>query len=361
MFSNKSTAPAIIVAMLLALSQAPTTAQQAVVLFAQQSGQQPPAQSVQQSAPLTLLQQGLRYAAAKKLREAEFCFRQSCVEHPEDAIAHYYLANLLAYSKRHPEAIKEYQTCYERDPFGVASGYCRKALLSYNVPVPELETAQKESTVISAAERLGKAAPVSSSRADTPIRVQAEREKSRNRMAADLESSAVLRATVAKEQKIKEAAAAEIDAVLYPPPGSYLQRYNQMHPEEASAAARQMKANADENVKLERTLAEYKAAAYKQRSKEQEKALDEVASNLERQLASKVVPGSAQLREVGTGLFVRYYGRSSDPAPEVHNGVARVVRHAVALHSPASDDASNSDDADSPAEAESTVRGAVMK
>jgi hypothetical protein len=318
--------------------------------------------TAQQPAQLTLLQQGLRYYAAKKIRDAEFCFRQSSVEHPEDALPHYYLANLLAISKRHAEAIREYQTCYERDPFGVASGYCRKALISYNAPLPEPEAAPKEATVISAAERLNKTAPQATAKTAGAIRAQAEREISRSRVAAEQESSSISRDTEVRAQKIKQAAAADADAILYPPEGSYLSRYNQMHPGEAAQAAKQVRDNADENVKLERILAEGRASKYKDHFKAREKAVDEVAANLERELASKVVPGSARLREEGTGLFVRYYGSSADPVREVHESVARVVRHPVPLHSPTdTKNAANDDDDDSLPEVQSTVRGAVIR
>jgi hypothetical protein len=344
LYSKKSTAFAAIVATMVC-SHACVLAETAI--------QQQPVQ-------MTLLQQGLRYGAAKRAREAEYCFRQSSVEHPKDPLPHYYLANLLAASKRHVEAIVEYQACYECDPFGVASGYCRKALMSYNAPLPEVaaaeKTVEKKPTMLSAKERLG----VSDRPVVASIRTQAEREKNRNRVAGESESSAVFRDTEMKALKIKQAAAENADAILYPPPGSYLQRYNQMHPEEAAQAAKQVRDNADENVKLERLLAEQKASQYKDHFKAREKAVDEVAANLEKQLASKAVPGSARLHEEGTGLFVRYYGSSSDPAPEVHNGVARVVRY-VPSPSPQNASDEDSEDDDSTPAVHSTVRGAVLK
>ena len=363
LYSKRSTAFAAIVATVVMCPQAHATAQTAIqptqtAIQPAQTAIQPAQTAIQQPVQLNLLQQGLRYGAAKKVREAEYCFRQSSVEHPKDPLPHYYLANLLAASKRHVEAIIEYQACYECDPFGVASGYCRKALISYNAPLPEVATAEKtvekKPVILSAAERLGISRPVVAA-----IRTQAEREKTRNRAAGDAESSSVFRDTEMKAQKIKQAAAESADAILNPPAGSYMQRYNQMHPEEAAQAAKQVRDNAEENVKLDRLLAEQKASQYKDHFKAREKAVDEVANNLEKQLASKVVPGSARLHEEGTGLFVRYYGTSAYPAPEVHNGVARVVRYPVASQN-GSDGEDNDEDDAAPA-VHSTVSGAVLK
>lgn len=325
-----------------------------------------PKESVLQSALLhappakmTLLEQGLQYSQAKRYTEAEACLRQSSIEHPEDPLPHYYLANIYVFQHRHRDAVREYQTSYILDPYSVVSGYCRKALVTYKAAVPEVggdNKGDKEAGIISAADKLNIGAKNSAL-----LRSQVEREKDRSRSSAEQAVNSVKSEMDAKTRRIKEAAAIEADSILHPPVGSYLHRYNQSHPEEAVAAANKLKADADENVKIEKAFADMKASGLRQSAKDQAKALDDVANNLQRQIGSKAQPGSAQLHEEGTGLFVRYYGRPPGAAPEVHSSFARLVRIQTPLHSPEPREPEKTDNADDQADSQRTVRGAVIK
>ncbi len=320
--------------------------------------------------PMTLVQKGQRYMELGQYAQAEECFRQSAVEHPRDASAHYYLANALVYEKKHPQAMEEYQLAYRLDPYGPVSGYCRKALMTYRMhgaPPTDAEPSEP----ISAAERLGIRLPDANQHGSVVrvIRGQVEREKSRHRVYAESIAATMVRGGETRAKIIEHNAQEAINEALNSP--------IRMRPFENPFTAienrklqiEQMRKEAEEAAKQERKAAAEKSDAYKKWSLEHEFSLDEIASNLEAQLLTKTLPGSARLRPEGTGLFVRYYGRTVEDV-DVHNSVAHfTTRHAFeksddgeALDTEDTGKMIRKSSGDRPLQVrESTVRGAIIK
>jgi tetratricopeptide (TPR) repeat protein len=84
-----------------------------------------------------LLTQGKRYYAAGYTNKATLCLKQEVLVHPNNAVAHYYLANAFLKSGQTSEAIKEYETCISVDPQGASGWYSRLALKSLvSTPTP---------------------------------------------------------------------------------------------------------------------------------------------------------------------------------------------------------------------------------
>ena len=305
----------------------------------------------------THFQRGMDCLSSRNYPFAEAYLKLAVLEDPRNPIVHYHYANSLVYVKRSADAVQEYSQCYKLDPFGPASGYCRKALMTYGVQVPEPEDAEP----VSALERMGqKPNPVKSKEeaarpAISTLHDQAEREKSRHRILASATTHNILSTGENNARLVHEKASQAIDKLLnepvLAPPGMnkfQMAEYTRLQVE-------QVRKDAEEAAKLELARAAEKSEAYKNWSKQREDQVDETVSNLEHQLKIKTLAGSARLRQEGTGLFVRYYGADSGPIPDVHTGVARIVESQVPLHSVA-----RSKTEDTPA-ATSTVRGAVLK
>lgn len=322
------------------------------------------------------MQKGQRHLDSGRYAQAEDCFRQSAVEHPRDPYVHYYLANVLVYLKKHPQAMEEYNLAFRLDPYGPVSGYCRKALVTYRMhgapPGAEASSAETEaSQPISAAERLGIRVPEEKDRGSVVkvIRTQAEREKSRHREFAESIAATMVRGGETRAQIIERNAHEAINDTLNSPVRYRPFENPFMAAENRRLQVEQMRKEAEEAAKRERTAAAEKSDSYRKWSLEHEFSLDEIASNLEGQMLTKNLPGSARLRPEGTGLFVRYYGRSGADV-EVHNSVAHFTDHRSFEKS---DDSEVRDEDESgkllrnlsngrPAPVrESTVRGAVIK
>jgi tetratricopeptide (TPR) repeat protein len=324
------------------------------------------------TAPLTLMQKGQQHMTAGQYSKAEECFRQSAVEHPRDASVHYYLANVLVYEKKHPQAIEEYSQAFRLDPYGPLSGYCRKALVTYRLHAPAVVPEPDSGFIepISAAERLGLRLPETGDKGAMVqlIRTQVEREKSRHRHYAESIAATIVRSGETRAQQIERNAHDAINDALNAP----LRIRPFENPFAAAERQRvqieQMRKEAEEAAKFERASASEKSDGYKRIAMEHEFSLDETASNLEGQLLSKVLPGSAHLHPEGTGLFVRYYGRTGDV--DVHNSVAHFTDN-HAFESADEDEAQDESESgkmlrklsnDRPLQVrESTVRGAVLK
>ncbi|RTL35332.1 MAG: tetratricopeptide repeat protein [Candidatus Melainabacteria bacterium] len=323
------------------------------------------------SAPMTLMQKGQRFMELGQYSQAEECFRQSAVEHPRDASVHYFLANALVYEKKHPQAMEEYNLAYRLDPYGPVSGYCRKALMTYRLHGAPPPCESEENEPISAAERLGITVPKESGHGAVVrvIRSQVEREKSRHRQYAESIAATMVRGGETRAKIIERNAQDAINEALNSP--------MRMRPFENPFTAienrklqiEQMRKEAEEAAKHERDAAAEKSDSYKRWSLDHEFSLDEIASNLEAQLLMKSLPGSARLRPEGTGLFVRYYGRSNNDV-DVHNSVAHFTDHRSFENDDAEDAREQEDTGKLVQKAhnqrplqvrEGTVRGALIK
>ena len=325
-----------------------------------------------QSAPMTLMQKGQRYLSLNQYAQAEECFRQSAIEHPRDPCVHYYLANVLVYEKKHPQAMEEYNLAFKLDPYGPISGYCRKALITYRMHGAPPTSAEPEvNEPISAAERLGIRIPEENDRGSVVkvIRNQAEREKSRHRQYAESIAATMVRGGETRALIIERNAHEAINDAINSPVRVRPFENPLVAMENRRLQIEQMRKEAEEAAKQERAMAAEKSDSYKRWSLEHEFSLDEIAANLEGQLLTKALPGSAHLRPEGTGLFVRYYGRTGADV-DVHNSVAHFTDHR-AFQKSDEDEVRDEDESgkllrnlsnDRPAPIrESTVRGAVIK
>ncbi|CAN5289874.1 hypothetical protein BH10CYA1_BH10CYA1_28210 [soil metagenome] len=323
------------------------------------------------SAPQTLMQKGQRHLALGQYAQAEESFRQSAIEHPHDPYVHYYLANVLVYLKKHPQAMEEYNLAFRLDPYGPVSGYCRKALVTYRMHGAAPTAEPEVNEPISAAERLGIRIPDQNEHGSVVkvIRNQAEREKSRHRQYAESIAATMVRGGETRAQIIERNAHEVINDAINSPIRIRPFENPLVAMENRRLQIEQLRKEAEEAAKQERAVAAEKSDSYKRWSLEHEFSLDEIASNLEGQLLTKALPGSARLRPEGTGLFVRYYGRSKADV-DVHNSVAHFTDHRTFEKS---DDEEARDEeesgkllrnlsSDRPARVrESTVRGAVIK
>ncbi len=298
---------------------------------------------------------GLSQFKARNYGFAEKYFEQAAKQNPSDAMSRYYLANCLVHLKRHKEAMKQYQMCYQLEPYGVVSGFCRRALLAYNVPLESPRLA----VLPSASKRPAEQPPGENSKqfdsALMMIRRQAEMEKSRNRDYADDLAKNVVESGKVKARRIKARAEDEI-RYLYSG-GPYaddrgtvrgqmapIWRLRPVDQQYVKDQADQIRKEAEDRAKVEEQLSEEKSKEYKSWSQNRQDTLDQVADNLESQLKGKTVEEGVKLNPVGTGLYVRNYvspkGRSkyADARPSVVRFVNKL-----------SDDASVAEESPSPA------------
>ncbi|HEY9713803.1 MAG TPA: tetratricopeptide repeat protein, partial [Chroococcales cyanobacterium] len=271
--------------------------------------------------------QGARLAQQKEYARAEPYLREAIRQNANDSMAHYQLANVLVQLKRRDEAVAEYTTCYQLDPFGPVSGYCRQALLTFRraagkqnagmIPMPVPVSNQ----------------PNSSDKSDV-IQKQIESAKDARKNFSDGRVKNILDTAEREAQKVEAQAQEDADNALRDQPvliSPYTQwvRQNPLISEESRRAeADRILQQGKEKAEFIRARAKQQAQEYMDRLSAQSSKLDEAASNLDTQLNAKQVRGSAYLKKEGTNLFVRNYGADPGPIPEVHNSAARITSNA---------------------------------
>jgi tetratricopeptide (TPR) repeat protein len=225
---------------------------------------------------------------------------------PSDPLVHYYLASAYARLGRHKEAKQEYFACYCLDPSGQTSEYCKVALRSYGEPVPGDTLTAKSAND----EQVN--------RAVSQIKRQAALQKQSKNDLANQGSLTAGRIGEEEASRIKSAAYRRVySRPSYLVPGDFFNRDS----EDPNAVL----ARAEEGARLARLSAKQKADEYEKWSKAQERAVDEIAGNLESQLKTSNVKGGAKLRAEGTGFYVRFYGQERNgPLPNTHGSVARL-------------------------------------
>lgn len=304
------------------------------------SGVAPAAQPGLSATPEVFYAEGMRNFRAANYAYAENYFRKAAKLRPNDAMIRYYLATCLVYQHRHPEAIAQYRMSYKLDPYGVVSGFCRRALLAYRVPVDgttdprkivgkpsvtrKVDEGQLEK-VISQGELQMQAAV-------TTIRRQAEDEKSRKKsFAKDLSESAI-KAGANKARSIKEEAEDQIRAIYEAEQArqrvlsrgrSIYSRYDDS--ELVKQQAEQIRREADAKAQLEQELAQERSRKHQEWSENRQKEMDSVADNLQNQLQTAPAQRSVSINPVGTGLYVRNYTPPREKGPEARNSVVRFV------------------------------------
>lgn len=279
---------------------------------------------------MTYLQAGTNLANAGQYQRSEQYLREAIRLDFKSATAHYELANTLVHLKRDKEAVTEYTICYQLDPFGPASGYCRKALATFHAPIPETGATGNDTKPGQGHEATA-TAPTQGVAADDVINQQTKGARATLKSDEDAKIKWILDTGERKARQIEAEARFQADAVMrndqLPMDGIVLQtRVNPFYTQEQRQQEydRIMK-DGKERAQLERLAAKEKVEEYRQRFGKTDSTLDEAARNLQSQLRAKQVKGSAYLRKEGTGLFVRNYGSDAGPIPEVHPGVARVI------------------------------------
>ena len=293
---------------------------------------------------------GMQHFKAGNYGHAYRFFHQAASRNPDDPVIRYYLANCLVHLSKHDDAIEQYKTSYELDPYSIVSGFCRKALLAYNVPIQAVPKR--------VARRATRVAPkkfqrnrVSEEKVETIddsnrtlfdaknlIRRQTENEKTRSRDFAEELSKNALKAGKHRASIIKQDAEEDIKSLLSGAPildsrGTMKGRMapvGLLRPEDQEvvrAQADQIRREAAEKAKQVEEGAEERSRNYRQWSLDRQDRLDEVADNLESQLRSSKAPHSISINPVGTGLFVRNYNlpEKSSKYGEVRPSVVRFV------------------------------------
>jgi tetratricopeptide (TPR) repeat protein len=237
---------------------------------------------------------------------------KAAVARPSDPLVHYYLAAAYVHLGRHAEARKEYFACYCLDPTGRTSGYCRAALKAYGEPVPiDMGKSGSNGGVEgTSAKRIGEAV--------SQIRRQAQLQKLSKNDIANQGSITAGRIGEEEASRIQGAAYRRLNSRA-----SYMMPYDFFNRDTEDPNL--VMARAEEGMRLARRAAKQKADDYQKWSKDQEKAVDDIAANLESQLKNSNVKGGARLRAEGTGFYVRFYGHERNGAlPDIHPSVARI-------------------------------------
>lgn len=274
--------------------------------------------------------QGIKEYKAGQYQQAVVALAKASGAEPLNAMVHYYLANALVFTRDHEEAIKEYRLCYLLDPRSPVAGYCRKALSLYQQPLP----GENEARLLRDAQ--GSAAGGSGAGEQAPdlektcsvIRRQLAYEKGKHVSIGEANARVELSGGEERARQIDQQAQAEISALYSPNSWVGPFRFNPYANDAALLKAReeQIRNAAKDREEQARRMAQMRADSCKSKEKEASSALDEVADNLERQLAQTSSSSGVKLQPVGTDLYVRYYGGRGENQviPEVHPAVVRI-------------------------------------
>jgi tetratricopeptide (TPR) repeat protein len=283
----------------------------------------PPAQSDKLKSA-SYLSMAIRDFQIYQYKKAEMELRAAISEDSGNATAHYYLADTLVYLNRHDEAVEEFKRSYRLDPYGPVSGYCRKALLTYNVRIAEPEVEDEPIQATEAIKSYFYSNPKAPSKEQVAaIHDQAEREKLRHKQTGDSLAKAYNTTAERESQMIRSNARDEIDSIINGRLGtSPYPADRQM----AATRAESIQRDADEMARIAKKRADDKQDEYKLYSKQRSDLVDEAVSNLEKNLITKNLPGSPQLQHAGTDLFVRNYrpAKSQSLYPDPHQAMARI-------------------------------------
>lgn len=278
-----------------------------------------------------LLDEGRMHQRIGRTLAAEVAYRRAVVADPSDAMPRYMMADLMARSGRHYEAMEQYRFALQLDPNGPVSEYCRRALFTYSTGTADRSQGGRGPGMDLLGSRLRcNDSPVPASpmgdALDTIDR-QAQCAKDRvNGFALRLGNTAV-KGGDWKARDIKDTAEWHIHAMyssgmksgLGDPPMSQ----SQMDEE-----ARNIRKAAAEHARLEQEMARDRAAAHHQWSRTRQQDLRDTASNLKDQLhGRKKSPYGLDLDPVGTGLYVRNYKATPDKKvlPDARFSVVRLL------------------------------------
>jgi len=320
---------------------------------------------------------GMAHYNKKQFSLASYYLRAALEADSNNAHLYYYLANSYVHVKRHEEAIVCYRRSYQLDPFGTVSGFCRQALLAYNVAIPEVsmkahrkptpaykpgshynkqwpplpvvaEPPTAEEAVSEEEDSEGEEQPKSvreqtvhehhMNNATAMIRRQAEDEKARKKLYVDNLSDNIVKTGAAKASRIKAEAEEQIKEMyegplLYDSQGNARGRglphwrLNPILQDYLKEQAEQIRREAESRAQLEISMSHDKSSEYKKWYLDREGDIDYVADSLESQLRITKSRSGILLNPIGTGLYVRNYStfKPKYPIPEAHSSVVRML------------------------------------
>lgn len=251
----------------------------------------------------------------------EMAYRKAIAFDPSDPLPHYLLANMLARSERHADAIAEYKLALRLEPGGSVSGYCKQALAAYK------QTAYNEVADPRAAEYVPPPPPTHLETAIDKIDRQAQFEKLRDaKFATNLSKSAV-KAGEWKAADIKLTAESDIANGLYslPPKTSSSRSRKYSGFDSAERQIERIREDADRRATIEQEMAKERADNHAAWMRERQMEIDNVAGNLKEQLTERPSKFGFDLAPTGTGLYVRNY-KSSVPQKKLADPRFSVLR-----------------------------------
>lgn len=247
----------------------------------------------------------------------EMAFRKAIAYDPADPLAHYLLANLLARSERHVDAIAEYKMSLRCDTNSLVAGYCKQALAAYKV------TAYSELAL--RGEYVPPPPPTQLESAIDQIDRQAQFEKMREQKFATNLSNSALKAGDWKANDIKLTAESDIANGLYPLPPVGGGRRGKNSTSAADDEIARIRAQADQKAALEQQMAKERADNHAAWMRERQLEIDDCAGNLKEQLTERPSKFGFDLSPNGTGLYVRNY-KSSVPQRKLPDPRFSVLR-----------------------------------
>lgn len=320
---------------------------------------------------------GLAFQKSKQYKLSEQHLKLAVKAEPTNSLYYYYLANVYVHLKLHEKAIECYRRSYELNPFSTVSGFCRQALLTYNVAVPVVERPLQKPKMLpsykegspqnkpwkSKSESVAPKAPIADEGTDSVgeeesgsreisakehhvnnasamIRRQAADEKARKKQYADHLATNVISTGAAKANKIRADAEEQIKE-LYEGPVLYDTQGNprgrgapawQLNPvlqDHLKERADQIRREAEARAQLELSVSNDKSSQYQKWYSAREEDIDYVSDSLESQMKSSTSTSRSGvlLNPVGTGLYVRNYStfKPKHPIPDAHSSVVRMI------------------------------------
>lgn len=279
------------------------------------------------------MDEGMRHFSAGRYTFAVGHFERMAIKSPTDPMSRYYLATCYVYLNRHDEAIVEYENCYRLDPFGPVSGYCRQALLAYGRGIPtdaERAALTKPPSALSRVPVSPAAVKNTVNQAVSTIRRQTHSEKSRHRSDEEVSIIHARRVCESVIRRIRDDADRKIREIVETPlnPNGQFGLFSyELERQRREALIASIRQKADADIRKMQDDTEDKIRNHKVHSQTQQGALDEVADSLESQIATSNLKDRVRLRAEGTGLYVRYYGKTDGPIPPARGAVVRFTRH----------------------------------
>ncbi len=254
-----------------------------------------------QSVAARYLELGRREYKEKRFDAAEVAYRRAALTNPMDPMPHYLLANLLASTDKHVDAIAEYKASLRLGPTSSVSKFCRQALAAYKQTTFAEDASPRSDEYIP---------PPPPSKLDTAIDVinkQAQFEKARHQQFASRLGKTAENAADWRAREIQRNAESDIANLYASRVVSSKSSRSRTDSSDLEAMAKRIQREADEKVKLEQALAKEKAAQHAEWAKERQMELDRTAFNLKDQLTDRPSDFGFDLDAGGTGLYVRNY------------------------------------------------------